>query len=78
MRLAFDAETGSFAGPVEVDGTHIGGKRKNKPLAKRKGLTGRGTVDTATVAGIVAGMAGKRPRYSELAADDGRSNGARR
>ena len=63
---------------MKVDGTHIGGKRKNKPLARRKEPTGRGAVDMAAVAGIVAGMAGKRLRYRELAADDGRSNGARR
>ena len=51
LRLSFDAETGPFAGPVEVDETHIGGKRKNKPLAKRKELSGRGAVDMTTVAG---------------------------
>ena len=51
LRLAFDAETGPFTRPVEVDETHIGGKRKNKPLAKRKELKGRGAVDMTTVAG---------------------------
>ena len=51
LRLAFDAETGPFTGPVEVDETHIGGKRKNKPLAKRKKLSGRGAVDMTAVAG---------------------------
>ena len=51
LRMAFEAETGPFAGPVEVDETHIGGKRRNKPLAKRKELTGRGAVDMTTVAG---------------------------
>ncbi len=51
LRLAFDAETGPFDGPVEVDETHIGGERKNKPLAKRKKLEGRGAVDMTTVAG---------------------------
>ena len=43
LRLAFDAETGPFTGPVEVDETHIGGKRKE--------LKGRGAVDMTTVAG---------------------------
>ena len=51
LRLAFDAEVGPFTGPVEVDETHIGGKRENKPLAKRKTLEGRGAVDMTTVAG---------------------------
>ena len=51
LRLALEAETGPFAGPVEVDETHIGGKRKNKSLAKRKELRGRGPVDMTTVAG---------------------------
>ena len=51
LRLAFDAEVGPFTGPVEVDETHIGGKRKNKPLAKRKTLEGRDAVDMTTVAG---------------------------
>lgn len=51
LRLAFEAETGLFTGPVEADETHIGGKRKNKPAAKRKELTGRGAVDMTPVAG---------------------------
>ena len=51
LRLALEAEAGPFAGPVEVDETHMGGKRKNKPLRKRKELSGRGPVDMTTVAG---------------------------
>ncbi len=31
-------------GPVEVDETFIGGKRKNMPTSRRKELTGRGAV----------------------------------
>ncbi len=51
LRLAFEAEVGPFTGPVEVDETHMGGKRKNKSLSKRKELTGRGAVDMTAVAG---------------------------
>ena len=51
LRLALEAETGPFAGPVEVDETHMGGKRKNKPLSKRKEMRGRGPVDMTPVAG---------------------------
>ncbi len=51
LRMAFEDEAGPFTGPVEVDETHIGGKRKNKPLSKRKELKGRGAVDMTTVAG---------------------------
>ena len=51
LRLALEAETGPFAGPVEVDETHMGGKRKNKPLRKRKELSAHGAMDMTTVAG---------------------------
>ena len=40
-----------FAGPVEVDETYVGGKRKNMPNAKRKTLTGRGAVGKTAVVG---------------------------
>ena len=40
-----------FSGPVEVDETYIGGRRKNMPKAKRQALTGRGAVGKAIVAG---------------------------
>ena len=39
-------------GPVEVDETYMGGKRKNMSKAKRKTLTGRGAVGKTAVAGI--------------------------
>ena len=39
-------------GPAEVDETYMGGKRKNKPKAKRKELTGRGSVDLTAVVGV--------------------------
>lgn len=36
LRLAFDAETGPFAGPVEVDETYIGGKLGNMTAKGRR------------------------------------------
>ena len=51
LRKAFEADGGLFAGPVEVDETYIGGKRKNMPKARRKTLEGRGAVGKAAVAG---------------------------
>ena len=39
------------AGPLEVDETYVGGKRKNMPRAKRKQLEGRGAVGKVAVAG---------------------------
>ena len=44
-------EAGPFAGPVEVDETFMGGKRRNMPKAKRAKLEGRGAVGKAAVAG---------------------------
>ena len=40
-----------FTGPVEVDETYMGGKRRNMSKAKRKELTGRGTVGKTAVVG---------------------------
>lgn len=40
-----------FSGPVEIDETDMGGKRKNMPKAKREGLTGRGAVGKFAIAG---------------------------
>ena len=46
---------GKFAGPVEVDETYVGGKRKNMSNAKRKALAdagvGRGSVGKTAVVG---------------------------
>ena len=41
----------AFNGPVEVDETYFGGKRKNMSNAKRKTLTGRGPVGKTAVVG---------------------------
>ncbi len=52
---AFDDNSDStFNGPVEVDETFIGGKRKNMSNAKRKALkdNGRGAVGKTAVVGI--------------------------
>ena len=56
IREAWAAENGpptlgDWKGPVEVDETYVGGKRKNMPAYKRKQLTGRGTVGKTAVAG---------------------------
>ena len=47
-----EAGLDQFSGPVEVDETYMGGKRKNMPKSKRKHLTGRGGVGKTIVAGI--------------------------
>ena len=46
--------TGPFSGPVEVDETYFGGKRKNMSNAKRRKLsgTGRGAVGKVAVVGM--------------------------
>ena len=41
-----------FVGPTETDTTHVGGKRRNMPKAKRSRLQGRGPVDMTSVTGI--------------------------
>ncbi len=54
LRAAFEAggPTVRFEGPVEVDETFVGGKRKNMHAKKRKKLEGRGTVGKTAVVGI--------------------------
>ena len=42
----------AVAGPVEVDETYFGGKKKNMPKAKREKIKGRGTAGKAIVAGV--------------------------
>lgn len=53
IRKAFeDDDDWPFGGPVEVDETNVGGKRRNMSNAKRAEATGRGPVDMAKVVGI--------------------------
>ncbi len=49
-----DDDDEPFDGPVEVDETYMGGKRKNMSLSKRKALagTGRGAVGKTAVVGM--------------------------
>ena len=51
---SFDDREDPFDGPVEVDETYMGGKRKNMSNAKRKELagTGRGATGKAAVVGM--------------------------
>ena len=51
IREAFPVGIDPFAGPVEVDETYIGGKRKNMPKSKRKKLEGRGAVGKTAIVG---------------------------
>ena len=51
LRAAMTADGGLFSGPVEVDETYMGGKRKSMPESKRKGLTGRGVKGKIAVVG---------------------------
>ena len=54
LRRSFAEKGGPFTGPVEVDESHFGGKRKNMSNAKRRRLkgTGRGAVGKTAVVGI--------------------------
>lgn len=51
LRETWQREQGFFTGPVEVDETYVGGKRKNMSRAKRKWLKGRGGVGKTIVVG---------------------------
>lgn len=44
-------DSGAFSGPVEVDETYFGGKRRNMSNAKREQLSGRGPVGKTAVVG---------------------------
>ncbi len=52
LRESWKENGAMYTGPVEVDETYIGGKRKNMSRSKRKGLTGRGTAGKSAVIGI--------------------------
>ena len=56
LRVALSEEGGIFSGPVEVDETYFGGKRKNMSNARRKELAdqgaGRGSVGKTAVVGV--------------------------
>ena len=52
LRESFASQAVLFSGPVEVDETYMGGKRKNMSKSKRAELEGRGTVGKVAIAGI--------------------------
>ena len=53
LREAWDASgLEKLTGPVEVDESYFGGKRKHMPKHKREALKGRGTVGKIAVVGI--------------------------
>ena len=54
IREAFNDGDFKFSGPVEVDETYMGGKRRNMSNARRKALkdTGRGAVGKIAIVGI--------------------------
>ena len=51
LRVALSQEVALFSGPVEVDETYFGGKRRNMSKAKRTKLEGRGPVGKMAVVG---------------------------
>lgn len=52
IREAWSQDGAAFEGPVEVDETFIGGKRKNMSASRRKQFKGRGAVGKAIVVGV--------------------------
>ncbi len=51
LRAALSENDSPFAGPVKVNETYFGGRRKNMPKSKRKGLTGRRAVGKTPIVG---------------------------
>ena len=51
LRKAAELDTGLFSGPIEVDETYVGGKRRNMHNRKRADLNGRGPVGKTAVVG---------------------------
>ncbi len=52
IRKAMEAHPQVFRGPVEVDETYVGGKRRNMSNSKRAELEGRGSVGKTAVVGM--------------------------
>ena len=59
LREAAKAGNVAFSGPVEVDETYVGGKRRNMRNNERRKLTGRGAVGKVAVIGIKDRNTGK-------------------
>lgn len=51
LRMAFDAETGAFSGPIEVDETYMGGKLGNMHGKKRREARNKPDLGKTIVAG---------------------------
>ena len=52
IREGFFGDPASMTGPVEMDETFVGGKRRNMPKSKRAKMQGRGAVGKTAVVGI--------------------------
>ncbi len=52
LRVVLAQKAGVFSGPVEVDETHMGGRRRNMSKSKRRKLEGRGPVGKTAIVGV--------------------------
>jgi len=52
IRKAMETPDTTFSGPVEVDETYVGGKRRNMSNAKRREMEGRGPAGKTAVVGM--------------------------